>query len=281
VTGATGRQGGAVLRQLLELGRPVRALTRDATSPKARALATRGAEIVEGDLGDRESLARAVAGTRAVFSVQDPWLHGVAAEIRQGKMLADVAKQAGVRRFVQASVAAADLPTGLPHFESKGAIERHVESLGFEAFAVRPVLFMESLVQRHEKRAPYILGMLRRGLRGKSVQLVTVNDIGRIAAEALLAEHDGTSGLRVLEVAGDELTFDQIVAVFVSLTSGRPRVVDLPLFVVRLLASKPYSSYRWMGEHGWRIDLVAHRAERPWLTTFDAWLRADSRAMSA
>jgi uncharacterized protein YbjT (DUF2867 family) len=276
VTGATGRQGGAVLRQLLQQGCRVRALTRDETSRKARALAALGAEIVVGDLNDRVSIARAVEGTRAVFGVQDPWLHGIAAEIRQGKMLGDVAKEAGVRRFVQASVAAADLPTGLPHFESKGVIERHLESLGLEAYAVRPVLFMESFVKRHEKRAPYILGMLRRGLRGKPVQLVTVNDIGRIAAEALLADDDGTPGLRVIEVAGDELTFDQIVATFVSVTSSRPRVIHLPSVVVRLLANKAYLSYRWMGEHGWHYDLAAQRARRPWVTTFDAWLRADS-----
>jgi len=71
----------------------VRALTRDETSRKARALATLGAEIFEGDFDDQNSIARAVEGTRAVFGVQDPWLHGIAAEIRQSKMLGDVARR--------------------------------------------------------------------------------------------------------------------------------------------------------------------------------------------
>jgi uncharacterized protein YbjT (DUF2867 family) len=86
VTGATGRQGGAVARRLFESKQAVRALTRDPDRPAARALAASGAEVVRGDLDDRASLERAMAGVRGLFSVQDPWLHGIPAEIRQGKL---------------------------------------------------------------------------------------------------------------------------------------------------------------------------------------------------
>jgi len=276
VTGGTGKQGGAVLKHLLDQGVPLRALTRDPASPKAVALASQGVEIVQGNLDDPESITRALEGVRAVFAVQDPWAHGVPAEIRQGKMLGDLAKAAGVQRFVQASVAAANLSTNLPHFESKGAIERHLQSLGLDVTAVRPVLFMESLLERFEPKAAYILELLRRGLRGKSVQLIGVDDIGRVAAEALLENRADRPGLHGIELAGDELNFNQIVETYARVVSRRPKVAYLPRIVIYLLGRKPYSSYRWMGAHGWHYDLAALRAERPWLSTFETWLRANT-----
>src|SRR4051812_50183954 len=62
VTGATGKQGGAVAHQLLERGYPVRAMTRKPEQPAAKALASKGAEIVAGGLDDRGSLGRALTG---------------------------------------------------------------------------------------------------------------------------------------------------------------------------------------------------------------------------
>jgi uncharacterized protein YbjT (DUF2867 family) len=56
VTGATGNQGGAVARELLQCGFQVRALTRDAQKPKAVALKKLGAELIQGDLDDRTSI---------------------------------------------------------------------------------------------------------------------------------------------------------------------------------------------------------------------------------
>ncbi|WP_297838299.1 NmrA/HSCARG family protein [uncultured Roseibium sp.] len=276
VIGATGKQGGAVLRHLLQRGARVRALTRDPSSPKAKALAAQQVEIVKGNLDDPASIAHALNGVDAVFGVQDPWAHGVDAEIRQGIMLGDLAKSAGVRRFVQASVASADVSTGLEHFESKGIIERHLQSLGLDVTAVRPVMFMDSLLQSSEPRAHYILELLRHGLRGRPVQLIAVDDIGRVAAEALIEDRPVRPGLRGIELAGDELSYKQIVESFVLVTLRQPKVVYLPTIAIHLLARKPYSSYRWMGRHGWHYDLNVLRAERPWLQTFDTWLRANA-----
>ncbi|WP_345407098.1 NmrA family NAD(P)-binding protein [Nonomuraea salmonea] len=72
VTGATGRQGGATARALLAAGVPVRALVRDPAAEGAKAIEALGADLVTGDLGDRDSVARAAEGARAVFSVQMP-----------------------------------------------------------------------------------------------------------------------------------------------------------------------------------------------------------------
>ena len=104
VSGATGQQGGAVARRLLERGIGVRALTRGPEKPEARELADLGAEVASGDLGNRSSIERVLDGVHGVFSVQQVWETGVEGEVRQGVMLADAAKGAGVDHYVYSSV---------------------------------------------------------------------------------------------------------------------------------------------------------------------------------
>jgi uncharacterized protein YbjT (DUF2867 family) len=75
VTGATGRQGGAVVHHLSDRGASVRALTRNPQSRPARGLASQGIRVVNGDMDDLESLKRAMTGTHGVYSVQDAMLN--------------------------------------------------------------------------------------------------------------------------------------------------------------------------------------------------------------
>ncbi|MGA2193331.1 MAG: NmrA/HSCARG family protein, partial [Nitrospirota bacterium] len=141
VTGATGHQGGAVARALLDAGWKVRALTRDPAAPGAQSLAHKGAEVVKGDLDDRSSLDRALKGAYGVFAVLTPFDKGMDAEIRQGKLLTDSAKAAGIKHFVYSSVSAANEKTGIPHFESKSQIEKYLKSSGIPSTILRPVSF--------------------------------------------------------------------------------------------------------------------------------------------
>ena len=93
VAGATGRQGGAVVRHMLPKGWTLRALTRNPKSYAARQLAEKGVELVQGDLDDPASLERAAHGVYGIYSVQDFWTVGAKREVQQGKNLADVAKK--------------------------------------------------------------------------------------------------------------------------------------------------------------------------------------------
>src|SRR4051812_44865190 len=92
VTGATGKQGGATARRLVEKEHRVRALARDIGSPAAKALAASGVELVRGDLGDRAALDRALAGVDAMFLVTTPYGSSVETETREGVAAADAAK---------------------------------------------------------------------------------------------------------------------------------------------------------------------------------------------
>jgi hypothetical protein len=96
VIGATGRQGGSVLRHLVERNRRVRAFTRDASDPRATAMEVGGVELAQGDMEDPASLERAMRGVAGVYSVQDFWSVGAVAEVRQGTNVADAARRADV-----------------------------------------------------------------------------------------------------------------------------------------------------------------------------------------
>ena len=81
VTGATGKQGGAVVEALLIRGHQVRALTRNAASPAANRLRQQGVEIAVGDFTDHDSLVRAARGADAVYAMSTPYEQGAEKEI--------------------------------------------------------------------------------------------------------------------------------------------------------------------------------------------------------
>src|SRR5215204_4627383 len=144
VCGATGKQGGAVARSLLERGFQVRALTRNPQKQEAQALADQGAEVAQGDMEDRSSMERSLEGAYGIFSVQNFWETGYDGEVQQGKTVADAAKAAGVEHLVYSSVGSAHRQTGIPHFESKWEVENHVREIGLPYTILRPVFFMQN-----------------------------------------------------------------------------------------------------------------------------------------
>lgn len=125
VTGAAGHQGGAVMHSLLAAGWKVKALVGDTNEPSSRVLYRKGADLVMGDLYDRDSLDQALKGVYGVFNVQTGKGHGAEGEFRQGKNLADAAAgNAEVEHFIYSSAAGATSQTGMPFFDSKATIEK-------------------------------------------------------------------------------------------------------------------------------------------------------------
>ena len=83
-------------------------------------------------------------GVHGVFSVQQFWESGVEGEVRQGVLLADAAKGAGVDHYAYSSVGSARRETGIPHFESRWEVEEHVRGSGVPYTVLRPVFFMQN-----------------------------------------------------------------------------------------------------------------------------------------
>lgn len=273
VAGATGQQGGATARHLLAKGWKVRALTRDAKSDKAQALAEAGAEVMQGNMEDRASLDKALKAVYGVFSVQNFWLPGVGAEgeVRQGKNIADAAKAAGVQHFVYSSVGAAHRGMGQAHFASKWEIEQHIHALGLPATILRPVSFMEN----YNRSRPQITNgtFSGFGLRpDKGLQLIAVDDVGAFVALAFVNPQEYIG--KTIEIAGDELTEPQIVATLTTVI-GRPvQLVPPSMPEGATPTPEQIAMFQFRNGKGYDANIPALRKLVPELRTFEQWLRA-------
>ncbi len=260
VTGATGRQGGAVARELLAKGYPVRAMTRNPDSENARALAKQGAEVVRGDLDDADSLAEAVRGAWGAFSLQNTWEAGVEKEEEQGKRFAQIAKDAGIQHFVYSSVASADRHTGIPHFENKWRIEETVRSLQFPSWTiVRPVFFMENFLTPWFK--PGIdQGKLTVGIKPTTVlQMIAVEDIGRYGAWAF-DNREALNG-RAFDIAGDAKTMPQTARTIGKAAGRKIEFAPPPIEEVRKSSEDFAIMLEWFDAVGYNANIKAMAKE--------------------
>ena len=274
VTGATGRQGGAVIRHMIPKGWRLRALTRNPANHAAQELARQGIELVQGDLEDPTSLPAPLRDVYGVYSVQDFWAVGAKREIAQGKNLADEAKKAGVKHFVYSSVGGAERSTGIPHWESKWEVEKHIRSLGLPATVIRPAAFMETYYI-DQVEIGILKGKLADPIKAdKPYQTIATDDIGAFVALAFERPKEFIG--KELEIAGSELTNPEAAKVF-SRVLGKPvKFQKLPLPLIRLVLGKEfYQMFRWFNESGFKADIQGLRRTYPevHLHTLEEWLR--------
>jgi uncharacterized protein YbjT (DUF2867 family) len=269
ITGATGKQGGAVLRHLMGSAFELRALTRKPESDAARALAAQGVELVRGDLDDVGSLKAALAGVWGVFAVQDTWSAGVEKEEEQGKRIARLARELGVEHFFYTSVGSAERETGVPHFDNKWRVESEVRALGFPSHVIlRPVFFMENLP------SPMMLNGDTLGTAMKpdtKLQMVAVDDIGRVGARAF-TDAAALSG-RAIELAGDAVTMAEAAATLGRSLGRTVQFVEYPIAAVRAQSEDMALMFEWFERVGYGADIAALDAEFGPMTRLEAWAR--------
>ena len=270
VTGATGQQGGAVARSLLDKGQKIRVLTR--SPEKAKELASRGAEVVRGDFEDPESVKEAVKGAAGVFLVGTPFEKGPNAEIEQGKAIVLACWKFGTHHLVYSSVCAANRGTGIPHFESKAQVESFLRQTGQECTILRPVWFMENFT------SPWLHPSIENGvlstpvLPDRKLQMIALGDIGEFASEAFLRPEEFAG--KEIDLAGDELTMTDI-ALQISCTMNRPiRYEPIPEEKAEVAVGHDFASmYRWFNREGYQVDI--EELKKRWgirLTSFSRWL---------
>ena len=276
VTGATGRQGGAVVRHLQPKGWRLRALTRNPDSYAAKQLARQGVELAQGDLDDPGSLERAARGVYGIYSVQDFWTVGARREVQQGKNLADAAKNVGVEHFVYSSVGGAERRTGITHWETKWEVEEYIRSLKLPATVLRPVSFMETY-HILEVEVGLLKGKLADPIRGeKPYQTIATDDIGRFVALAFERPEEFI-GLE-LEIAGSELTNVQVAEVFSRVLNRPVKFKKLPMLIVKLFLGKEfYEMFQWFNTKGYEANIPELRRRYPeiHLHSLEEWLRED------
>ncbi len=196
----------------------MRALTRHASSPAAKALAELGAGIAEGDLSDAAAVRRAVEGADTAYIMTTPYEAGLEEDTRQGLTATGAAAEAGVGHLILSSVASANQHTGIPHFDSKWPVEQRLPELGVPYTISAPAWFMDNFL------GPWYLPGLKEGKLVmpmpplRKLQQIAVTDIGEFVA-GLVEGREKLFGKRY-DIAGDELD-GEVVAAILSRVSGR------------------------------------------------------------
>ncbi|MBF6090200.1 NmrA/HSCARG family protein [Nocardia cyriacigeorgica] len=261
VTGATGAQGGATARALLARGHHVRALTRSPESPAAVALGALGAQIRYADFDNPESLDAALSGADSLFAVTTPFDTDTTIEIRHGKALVDAAATAGVDHIVFTSAAHADRDTGVPHYDSKFAIEQHLRTSGVPWSILGPAAFMDNYA------TGWTLDSLRAGTfawpmpADQPLTLICAEDIGAFAALAL--DRRGEFLGRRVDIAGDELTPAQIAATLAAVLATPVAHQEVPLDDVRSRSADLAAMFEYFTTVGLDVDFTGLRSSHP------------------
>lgn len=277
VTGATGQQGGALARLLLQKKHEVYALIRStkSESPKAQNLRNQGAKLVEGDLDKPDSLEQATNGIDSVF-LMGTWVEvGTEGEIRRGKMMVDIAKEKKIEHIVYSSVVNADKNTGIPHFESKYKVEQHIKNSGIPYTIIGPTFFMDNLLS-------YSLAGLQQGQvalplsPSRILQQIAVENIAEFSALAL-ERRNSFIGKRI-DIASDEITGEQAAKVLSNELGHKIRYEQVPMEQIRQASEDLAVMFEWFERIGTGVDIAALHKQYPevnWLT-FKDWVKSQN-----
>jgi uncharacterized protein YbjT (DUF2867 family) len=204
-----------------------------------------------------------------VFAMSTPFEAGMDQEVRQGIMMADAAKQAGIAHYDYTSVGSAHRNTGIPHFETKWKVEQHIRQIGLPVTILRPVWFMENFTTFSKPSAEGILMMPMRA--DKKLAMVALRDIGEFGAAAFMRPHDFVG--QAIDLAGDELTMPEVAAQLSKVTGRSIQFQALPLEQAEAALGHDLATmFRWFNEVGYQINVAALKQTFgiP-LTTFAEW----------
>lgn len=298
VTGATGLQGGGLVRAILadpEGGFTARAITRDPSSPKAKELAALGAEVVRADITDLDSLVRAFEGAYAAYCVTNYWeIFDPEAELAQAQNLATAVARANVRHVVWSSledtrnwVPLTDerMPTlagsyKVPHYDTKGAAEQYFVAAGQPTTFLMTSFYWENMINFGLGPHPSPEGELVLNLPLGDAPLpgIAAKDIGASAYEIIKSGAPASTDR--IGISGEHLTGTQMAA---SLTKALGRPVRYGPVTADQFRAFGFPGAEDLGNmfqflEEFTDDVVgahpvaATRQRLPKLETFDEWL---------
>src|SRR5712671_6777666 len=213
VIGATGQQGGGVVRALQASGQfKVRALTRN--PDKHRELAE---EVVEADLGRPETLTAAFAGAHGVFLVTN-FLEAGTDELKQATAAIRAAQDAGVKHFIWSTLPNVEAISGgkfdVPHFTGKAKVDQIVKDVGFEnyTFVIAPFYYqnLSGAIGAHRQADGSMGWALPLDPTLRVIHMGDINQLGDIVAGAFAHPDEAGDG-QYLPLVGDFMSFDEIV----------------------------------------------------------------------
>ncbi|KAI9931186.1 hypothetical protein ASPWEDRAFT_34289 [Aspergillus wentii DTO 134E9] len=220
ICGATGTQGGAIIHHLLNKGLTIKAITRDLTSPTAKALLNAGVILTQGNYDNEETLQTALKDCTSLFLNLMPSFTDPNHEFEQAKKILSIAKQAGVKQVIYSSAFGVNQPELFDPSSfvgkvllGKKAIENHVRDAGFEHWTVlRPGNFMSNFL------LPNVLmygGLVETGryttawTKDTVLPMVDPNDIGQFGAAAVL--DPVRFNQKEIEIASELMTVNDVM----------------------------------------------------------------------
>ena len=272
VTGGTGNQGGAVVRNLADQGFKIIALTRNPTSAKGQNLKNLNIQVVKGDLNNADTYREYLKDVYGIFSVQT-FENGVEKEINQGITLATLAKEFDVKHFLYSSVFGAHLNTGVPHIESKLKIENHIKQNGLPFTIIRPTSLFENFLIPQVKKA-ILKGKLVQPINKNTVlQYVAAEDIGKAVAK--IFKHSENYLGRTIPLATEQLSTQEVADKFSTVLNKKIEYEKLPVLITRLFLGKNlYKMFKWMDEKSYfkKEDVDLTKTEFSNLLSLESWI---------
>ena len=298
VVGATGAQGGGLVRAILSQpssGFAARAITRDVNSQKAKELAKLGAEVVSADVDDVESLKRAFHGAHGAYCVTFFWAHfSPEKEIAEATAMAQATKHAGLKHVIWSTledtrkwVPLSDnrMPTlmgqyKVPHFDAKGEADQVFRDLKLPVTFLLTSFYWDNFIHfgMGPKTGPDGKLALTLPMGDKKLPGIAAEDIGKCAFG--IFRRGGEFVGKTVGIAGEHLTGTEMAAALSRALGQQVRYNDVPPEVYRGFGfpgaddlgnmfqfKRDFESY-FCGAR----SLEFSRSLNPSLETFDQWL---------
>lgn len=290
VTGATGKQGGALIAALQSQSSPaftIYAVTRDTTSPSAQRLANQAnVEVIRGDFGDAKAIFRQVDKPWGLFAMTNQ-MAGEKLEKQQGVSLVQAAVNAGIEHIVFSAtdrggqVKSDSNPTNVPHFRSKYSVEQEIKKKSDQSDGkltwtfLRPVAFFENLTPNFFGKG--FVAMWRLNGLDRPLQQISTADIGRIAAEAFIHADSDEYRNTAISLAGDELSPNEAAKIFQEVTGREiPATWGFVGWLLKMLSADLRLMFQWFFDEDFGVDVKALRQRYPFLRSFREWLKEES-----
>jgi uncharacterized protein YbjT (DUF2867 family) len=302
VVGATGAQGGGLVRAILanpDAGFAARAITRDPDSTAAKALAAAGAEVVAADVDDQASLERAFQGAYGAYCVTFFWAHfSVDREQVEARNMAAAARATGLRHVIWSTLEDTRkyvpldddrMPTlhgkyKVPHFDGKGEADRYFTEAGVPTTFLLASFYWENFIHfgSGPKKGPDGSYQLTLPIGREPMAGIASEDIGKCAfgmfkaGPSLVGQHIG--------VAGEHLTGDQMAAALTRALGKTVRYNEVEPAVFRSFGfpgaddlGNMFQFYRDFADVcNTMRDVARSRSFNPALQSFDTWLAANA-----
>ena len=298
VVGATGAQGGGLVRAILNDesgGFTARALTRDVKSEKAKELAKLGAEVAAADVDDLESLTKAFQGAYGAYCVTFFWTHfSPERELADATNMAKAAKQAGIEHVIWSTledtrkwVPLSDnrMPTlmgkyKVPHLDAKGEANQVFTDLGLPVTFLQTSFYWDNFIYfgMGPKKGPDGKLALTMPMGDKKLPGIAAEDIGRCAYGIFKRGREFIG--KTVSIAGEHLTGAQMAAALTKALGKEVRYNNVPPEVYRSFGfpgaedlGNMFQFKRDFNEYFCGVrNLEVARALNPALQSFDAWL---------